>query len=224
MALKKVIFPKKQEGDILGAGHVNDLSDHVQRVSSGLGGSFNMGDGNNTSNFAPFIQIPVVVITEGCEGDADLYEVQPLYYDFDTNEWKTNETGTRYCLDPTAFDLTFSVDDRLVAWWYPQRSMFLPFVSSGCTEIHFTIISANCGLKTALVQIDSRTCGCSKAPEEDSYGQLTVHDSMGCHLDEPNADLIDRKGAATYMQLNDEYDTCQWEIDDICCDPDICVP
>ena len=222
MGLTRDSFPDKQEGDILGAEHVNKLNKVARTFTSMFGGSFSMGDNARTLPFPPFVQIPIEVITETCDGDSDLLEVRPLYYDIDTNMWRLNDEVGPYCLDPTVFDLSFSTGDRLTAWWDPQRDMFLPMTSSVCDTIHFTIITADCIAKTALVQIDARNCGCSKVPEEDSYEQLTVNDSMGCHLDEPDTDLIGREGSAKYMKI-DYTGVCQWEIDNLCCAPDVCT-
>jgi len=220
---EKELFPDKSEGDVLGASHVNKLNRAARAVTSALGTSFVMGHGPGESPFPPFIQIPIEVIAESCDGDTDLVEIRPLYYDSDSATWKLNDKSGPYCLDPSVFDLSFSTGDQLVAFWNSQRGMFLPLnPGSGCDTIHFTIISADCLNKRALVLVDKSNCGCSSVPEESTaFHQLFVHDTMGCHLDEPDADLVGRTGAATYM-LDRIADTCQWEIDDLCCDPLVC--
>ncbi len=228
-------FPDKQEGDILGAGHVNKLNRVARDFTSMFGGGFGFTKEGQQANLPPFIEMPIEVITLSCDGDDDLVEIRPLYYDFDDSKWKRNDEAGPYCLDPTVYGdtstdppsgiLDLVIGDRLAAFWDVQRFMFLPInaTPAGCDTIHFTIISADCVLKTALVQIDFRSAGCSTVPEENALEQVTVNDSMGCHLDEPNADLVDRKGAATYL-TRDSDKKKQWEIDDICCDPNICLP
>lgn len=234
--MPKETFPDKKEGDVLGASHVNKLNRVGRAFNSMTGGSYGYSKDGQPTNIAPFIQYPVEIIKLSCDGDSSLVEVHPLYFDFDGDgpKWKKNGNAGPYCLDPTVYDdtsvtppvsaLDLAKGDRITAWWDPQRNMFLPMPPGvTCTTIHFKIISADCILKTALVQIEFRSAGCSKAPEETALGRVTVHDSMECHLDEPNADLVDRKGAATYM-TRDSDNKKQWEIDDICCDPNICLP
>lgn len=240
--MPKEIFPDKEEGDILGAGHVNKLNRVGRAFTSLFGGSYGYAKGGQRTDIAPFIQYPVEVVSLTCPDEpvpTDFVEVRPLYYDFDqaepTPKWKLNDEAGPFCLDPTVYDdtsvtppvsvLALEIGDRLAAFWDPQRNMFLPINPGvpGCDTIHFKIISANCIEKTAIVEIELRSKGCSTVPEEDGLGRVTVNDSMGCHLDEPNADLIDRKGAATYL-TKESTGIDQWEIDDLCCDPNICLP
>lgn len=70
---------------------------------------------------------------------------------------------------------------------------------------------------TALVK--SRPIGTRTVSEETEYGTVTVHDMIGCLLDEDEADLIGRQGYATYLETRDEYDTPtkRWEITSLCC-------
>jgi hypothetical protein len=100
----------------------------------------------------------------------------------------------------------------------------------GFESIRFTIITADCVAKSAVVRIDARPCGKLSVSGEtdvgtgtgtDAYEQLTVYDPQGCFLDEPNADLINREGWAAYM-VDDITRVCQWEIHSLCCSPDAC--
>ncbi len=231
-------FPDKQEGDRLGASHVNKLNRVARDFTSLFGGSYGLTKEGQQTHVQPFVQIPIEVITLSCDEDDDLVEVRPLYYDFDNNKWKLNDESGPFCLDPTVYGdtstdppssiLDLVVGDRLAAFWDPQRNTFLPInaTPAGCDTIHFTIVFADCINKTALVHIDFRSKGCSSVPEEIILAEgphVIVNDSMGCHLDEPDADLEDRKGAATYLTSN-ATGIDQWEIDDICCDPNICLP
>lgn len=220
--MPKETFPHKKEGDILGAGHINKLNRVAKDFTSLFGGSFGMTKEGQQSNLPPFMQIPVEVINEFCdEGtgdgeDTDLVEIRPLYYDFDDKEWKINDNSGPYCLDPTLFDLDLSEEDQLIAWWNPQRAMFIPMnPGTSCDVIRFQISSMTETNVSALVDILSRTCGCEKVPQETDAGQVIVIDALECVFDELNADLIGRMGYAKYM--DDPTDGCQWEVTMLCC-------
>ncbi len=85
-----------------------------------------------------------------------------------------------------------------------------------------------------------------------------MHDPKGCFLAEPPADLVGRRGSASYKQGGKSDDStqssssssspssissqsdfsssdqsssssggtpgCQWNVDNLCCDPSICLP
>lgn len=86
----------------------------------------------------------------------------------------------------------------------------------GLQLIEFTILSVNEVELTAVVQVDARPCGKTSVTDEDSYDQLTVHDPQGCNLNEPEGDLIGRKGWAVRM-TNNYTDMCQWDVLTVCC-------
>lgn len=99
--------------------------------------------------------------------------------------------------------------------WNPR------FVGGGSTNIvRFQIASADCSAGTATVDILARPCGKTSVPDEDSNGQLSVVDAIGCFLDEPDSDLVDRKGYA--QRLESDTGDCQWEITALCA-KDECV-
>lgn len=87
-----------------------------------------------------------------------------------------------------------------------------------CHLIRFTIISADCVMKMATVEIDANLCGC----DPDEVGStITVSDELLCLLTEPDEDLIGRRGFAANMQ--DNYGNCQWGILVLCCAEDVCL-
>lgn len=97
----------------------------------------------------------------------------------------------------------------------------------GGDEILFQIVSADCTAspKSAVVDILFRDCRTATAPGEDDNGQVTVYDELGCNFDEPEGDLVDRKGFARYMKsASGGYPEpeCKWVVKFICCDEDTC--
>ena len=96
-----------------------------------------------------------------------------------------------------------------------------------CHVIRFKIITANPDNSTATVRIQSIPAGCVLAdvPDQIETGVVVVCDALGCMLDEPPADLVDRAGWAHYQlpivenacQPDPEYLVDQWEIVSLCC-------
>lgn len=114
--------------------------------------------------------------------------------------------------------LNFRIEqlERLVTKQLARHSQY-PILRTGASQlIEFTILSVDEANLTAVVQIDARTCGKTSVTGEDSYEQLTVNDPQGCHLNEPEGDLIGREGWAAYME-NDYTGICQWDIFSLCC-------
>ena len=93
----------------------------------------------------------------------------------------------------------------------------------GGEEILFSIASVDCEAdpKSAVLDILSRDCGKSTVTGEEDQ-QVTAYDMVGCNLNEPEADLIGRKGYARYMKGVGVYDECEWEIKFICCAESSC--
>jgi hypothetical protein len=84
-------------------------------------------------------------------------------------------------------------------------------VPSTAQMIRFTIISATS--ESAAVTIDTVGCGGSFT----SPASATVHDAVGCFLNEDAGDLVDRQGYAIKMKDGDD---CRYEIISLCCPPD----
>ncbi|KKN40961.1 hypothetical protein LCGC14_0727930 [marine sediment metagenome] len=119
-------------------------------------------------------------------------------------------------------------------------------VPTPCDFIRFIINSVHQDVAPyfAVVDILSRTCGCSVVEEETEAGTGTgetiiVYDMAGCNFDEPAVDLIDRVGYAKYMidELYEDFEAstgtgvgtgtgggeCRWEVVNLCC-PSDCDP
>lgn len=87
--------------------------------------------------------------------------------------------------------------------------------SSTALRLRFTIVTADCSENPpeATVTTDDRQC------DADDPGNVTVYDPSGCYFDEPDADLIGRKGWASKMHNGG---SCRWEVDSLCCDEEAC--
>lgn len=120
-------------------------------------------------------------------------------------------------------ELRFQVEqlERLVSKKLARQAQYPIPGGGGMQIVRFTIISASCSAKTAVVQIDGRPCGKSKVTEETPSEQLNVKDPNGCYLDEPDADLIGRTGWAAWIE-DDYTGDCNWDVFDVCCDPNVC--
>ena len=108
-----------------------------------------------------------------------------------------------------------------------QRRLYPVNTGGGGEEIMFQIVSADCTSdpKSAVVDILFRDCKKNKASEEDDSGQVTVYDELGCNFDEPEGDLVERKGLARYMKSaagGNPAPECKWVVKFICCDEDSC--
>ena len=123
---------------------------------------------------------------------------------------------------PTAFDdclvLTQSlfpegmrVQTRVRSW---QQNLFpeqLKSVTGGGVQIiRFQIIEAFCELCQATAVVLSRPPGVTRVYGEDSYGHLRVYDLSQGWLNEPDIDLVNRRGYAALLE---------WDIDECAINP-----
>lgn len=131
----RTMLPRYREGDNPpGAGHINKLSEAAEHVYRQGAGGYSLRNGYLATPLPPFYQEPLIIVEEGCDGNEDHYLVKRRYFDADSGdgEWKTDESSDGYCLDPTDFDLSFEVDDKVHGYWHEQSQKFLPIaVSSG---------------------------------------------------------------------------------------------
>jgi hypothetical protein len=129
-------YPDKKKGDRLEASHVNALNEAARLVTGRGPGSFGYGQDGKNANLPPFRQQRVIVVAEDfgigqADGVQDQYEIRMRYYDIDDDTWKTDDEGSTQFLDATDTGDTFEEDDKLNAYWDPQRDMWVPFNSSG---------------------------------------------------------------------------------------------
>lgn len=111
---------------------------------------------------------------------------------------------------------------RRPAWPSPGRRN----TASACDTIRFTIISSDQLTLSALVQLDASPPGCNPAtmPGIILGGTVAeVCDPTGCFFNEPNSNLIGRRGWAKYMlpntvtNCNPVYPAAEWEVFSLCC-------
>lgn len=124
------IIPKAHRDQRLSHRYLNRLQEIVQRKAPGWSGS-------NVSRIAApsdAIIVPprhkqriVQVIREVTAGE---YEVRYRYFAHSTETWRTDTDANLFLMDATSLNLTFEVDDLVVAYWDEQRNRFIP-VSGG---------------------------------------------------------------------------------------------
>jgi len=97
-------------------------------------------------------------------------------------------------------------------------------------RVRFTIVSSTCSLLRAVGAVTQRPCGVTTVPGEVN-GLITIYDRDGCFFNEPDPDLLGRKGWASYMAPVDPTTgtgdnkcvgtgtdcDCEWVVDQICC-------
>lgn len=130
-------LPKKKEGDQLGAEHVNELSRAAEMF-------LNQG----ASNPRAFPMRQVEVTETDYDGDTDLYTCVPRYYDGDG--WVIDdETVIGYPFDPSADEnVSYSVGDKVAAYFDDQRSAYIPIKSGGGTGASASVSHCGCEVVT----------------------------------------------------------------------------
>jgi len=120
------------------------------------------------------------------------------------------------------------------------------FPAGGTPSAIIQIISVNCSESEvyADAQVLGRNCGSGVLPDEDINNTIRVYDFVGCNLNEPEGDLIGRKGWAKYMAVDtitsssaswkdlgsgsSEFwpgggdNGCKWIIENLCCEEGAC--
>ena len=147
---------KKFPGDALEADLVNALKQIATRLGMMVLPANAYGFDNNPSPYPPFRQFLFEVVgliggdeestgssssssspssssgssTAGAptitDAASDVYAIQPRYFDVETAKWKTDEKRGPWELDAESQNLTFGEGDVIVAYWDPQRQMWIP--------------------------------------------------------------------------------------------------
>lgn len=234
-------LPKKKEGELLGAGHINLLSKASEQIlKKGSGGYGFQGAGGQFSGLPPHAQ-RVGIITN--VDNSPIVEFKLRYFDSeDTTEtangsWVTDDNSGPYYLDENAIDSSFSVDDKVVVWWDAQRNMWAPAGSGGAGsgEIRFLITDTSPGLGESATGCDwveatvtAVTCSGAGVSVGDT---VYILDPEYCHFVMPDIGLIGLNGVAHYIQNPFEYndfedcappydafaDGCVWAVVSLCC-------
>lgn len=161
-------FPMKSPGDRLAAAHVNSLSRVCRSVASIGAGGYAMGKRGGTFGTTSGVRIPrlgtfsISTDLEATQGSAfeKMYDIVPRVFDSGqsarADQWGDHDTAV-WILDAYDTDLTFSVGDRVDAYYHSQRGVFLPIArGEWCIALTpgggipvrngTTPGSANCGL------------------------------------------------------------------------------
>ena len=228
-------FPDKKEGDDLGASHVNWMTHGVQRMY-GLQGSNKKSFLVNGSGI-PAIDIQMFdVVEEDLNDNEDHYRVVSRYWDVITQSWKSgNSSSSRgFILDASDTDQSFEVDDKVQAYFNPQRGAYIPLTAGGGSQrIEFVIEEEVCPEldsygdpiteRYVRVRWTYYTGGCTKTPPgADPYDELIiVYDRC---IFQYFASLVGLTGTATYFypRLSPGSPTpCtpRWVVDSICGEP-----
>ncbi len=135
-------YPVKREGEILGATHVNDLSEAAEAVDFFLprSGSNLSGRKGQVSARRRWLQDYFEVIIDNGDGELQTnddglvvprYEIRPRYFDPVGKAWSTdNNTGTDF-LDASEFGDEIAAGDIVCAYWNTQRGTYVLSASGG---------------------------------------------------------------------------------------------
>jgi hypothetical protein len=153
-------FPRKQAGQSIGAGHINKLSKVARRAGTPDQGSHMFGRDGSYANPAPFAQRTFVIVEEEEDSEnssssssssssqsvsssssgsepsftprpQEIYNIKPLYFDHETEEWKRDDDHNSMELDTGGLGLSFAEGDVVVAYWEPQRGAWIPVLGEG---------------------------------------------------------------------------------------------
>lgn len=141
-------FPRKKEGDRLGAGHLNSLSAAAEQYLASAVGGFQLGTNKGTSGLPPWSQASFEITALGCddETDPDVYTIKPYYFDPDTETWTLDDDHLGFCLDDRLVQTGYEVGDVVQAYFNSQRGAFVPLSSPPLTLRHGIVISREgCG-------------------------------------------------------------------------------
>lgn len=234
MAPTKKNLPRKLQGERLGAAHMNIISETVEMVNREI----------TPASRRPFEQRRVRIIASGCDGvfDADndgfdeIFTIQPMYWAGDGVGWALDDEGAQWCLDGgSIIENDPKVGDEFIAYYDPQRAAFLPIATksaSGAQIISFAIVSSDPTNRSALVEIRQRTFSGTVYGSTLEDSVVTVYDTDGCYLNEPNVDLTGRLGKAVLMFVDAEAEALHfpgyfvpekyWNVLSLCCPSMVC--
>ena len=140
-------FPHKKAGDTISAGDWNKLTKIAREAGTPDPGAFSLGRGTARANIPPFIQGAFTITSDANEESSasssssgsqrtyyssptDVYGIKPRYFNPDNNTWETDVVSIEYELDAGAIDATFGIGAFVIAFWDPQRGMFIPIGGS----------------------------------------------------------------------------------------------
>lgn len=170
------LLPRKQEGDRLGATHVNLLSQTTERFNQMFPGSHSMGrfPGGEGANFDR-MQVRRAEVTDTADyfDDTELDTIQLMYYDFEESgddKWKKDDPGDNagdWPMDHLGVD--YANGTKLIVYYDVQRGAWIPISSAvgGAKWIEGLVIDNQCPEGT----LDIKVKGAS-APEVSSLDEV----------------------------------------------------
>lgn len=223
-------LPNKDEGDGLGAAHVNALSAVANNSAAMHTSTFGVGrQGGSQSPLPPFVQRRVVVTAENFEDDENYLTIKMLYFDpteeVAADRWKLDEEGGEYQLDP--LDSSYTIDTELTAYWDDQRGAFVPLAAGTSGQFAVVLptgepvpgIGATCD--AALATVVTASCGSGVQPGD----VIAIWDLCRNWLNAPPEVLVVTNYYVQYVKIHEsEYNrppsltgTCRWAVTGICC-------
>lgn len=150
-------LPMKKPGDVMSAAHVNILSRLAEDLSGLNPASNTYAFGRTQSPHPPFRQRLCQVVSHGdgtaedssqsssssssassssasggqAGGPTQNLQVRPMYYDHSIGDWYVDLGEGPYDFDGAGLDQTYAVDDKVVCFWDPQRSAWIPTGGAG---------------------------------------------------------------------------------------------
>lgn len=140
------------------------------------------------------------------------------------------ESYTGYNNDP---DFTAANGDSVIVSWIDGRWLIRKNGgASGTQIISFSIVSSDPTIRSALVEIRQRSFTGTVYGSTLDDTVVTVYDTDGCFLNEPNVDLTGRNGKAVLMYVDAEAEavhfpdytvpTKYWNVISLCCPNTVC--
>lgn len=137
---------------------------------------------------------------------------------------------TGYNNDPS---FSASSGDAVKVEWVDGRWLFVKSASAGGSKIiSFSIISSDPTLRSAEVEIRQRSFTGTVYGSTLGDTVVTVYDTDGCFLNEPNVDLTGRNGKAVLMYTDAEAEAIHfpdydvpaqyWNVLNLCCPNVVC--
>lgn len=120
------LIPKASSGQVLSARYLNRLRQGLQRKVAGAAASNASGLSLSHEAQMPLRRHKQYVLKVTKDNGGGTYEIQKRFYDAAARVWKDDATANKLVLDANSLNITFSVDDLVVAYWDKQRAAFVP--------------------------------------------------------------------------------------------------
>lgn len=164
-----------------------------------------------------------------------------VYYDREAADFVVTEPKETKKIIGDPLEVNYAALDFVVGLYLEQFGGWIPLGGGGNVHtVRFRILDVYPSTRSVRAEILSVIAGQTVAQQpaqiEGSPGQIYICDPAGCNFNEPEADLLDREGWATYMQPQPgEAPLCQpyadsdynppdpqWEVQVVCCPEGSC--